>query len=105
MEPYCTYLWNDSVGIASLLTDMKDTHLKPVNILCELWRTTHFPYYTYPFLIKYVQLNAPDVNLEKGLTNDKKSEDACFCNTLGINQKCLLHMHNYIGLSVHGRMI
>ena len=52
MEPYCTNkynLWNDSVGIASLLTDMKDTLLKPVNILCELWRTTHFPYYTYPF--------------------------------------------------------
>ena len=27
-----------------------------------------FPYQTYPFLIKYVQLNAPDVYLEKGLT-------------------------------------
>ena len=50
-----------------------DTHLKPVNIFCELWQTRNFdfPYQTYPFLIKYVQLNAPDVNFEKRLTNDK----------------------------------
>ena len=44
-----------------------------VSILCDLFSkiTFDFPYQTYPFLIKYVQLNAPDIYLEKGLTNDK----------------------------------
>ena len=48
---------NDSVGIASLLTDIYffnhwvDTHLKPVNILCELGRTLNFDFndQTHPF--------------------------------------------------------
>ena len=56
---------NESVGTASFLTDMYffkhlvDTQLKPVNSLCELRRTINFdfPYQTYPFLIKYVQLS------------------------------------------------
>ena len=40
-----------------------------------MWTMTNnkfrFPFQTYPFSIKYVQLNAPDVYLEKGLTSDK----------------------------------
>ena len=65
-----------------------------------------FPIKPIIFKIKYMQVNAPDIYLENGLTDDKNDLwQNLKTRVSAIITECLLQMHNYMGLSVNRRLI